>query len=102
MKLPIFKKKKVFRKGGFHTNPDICWEIILYIAFAIVLGALVFSFYLFIQTNQGFVTQSSNNSTDANIQTQKRLDTVLQYFSTRAQKSTVIINSPSSLVDPSL
>lgn len=102
MKIELFKKKKNFRKGGFHTNPDICWEIIICVAFAIILAALVFSFLLFKKINKGFTVPEGDTKGKASLVSRERVDKALGFFSERAQKSIQIINSPSPIVDPSL
>lgn len=102
MKIEIFKKQKNFRKGGFHTNPNISWEITLSAAFVVTIAFCIFGFYLFLQTNQESV--SSTMETLEQIETVKkgRIDQALEYFSDREKQSTLILQNPSGLVDPSL
>lgn len=102
MKIKIFKKEKSFKKGGFHTNPDICWEVVLYVAFALVVGILVFSFFLFKKTNKEFVTPAESSLSQTKTIKKERIEKVLEYFSEREKKSTGILNSSPQLVDPSL
>jgi hypothetical protein len=102
MKIEFLKKKKNFRKGGFHTNPDVCWEIIIFMAFIIIVAALVFSFLLFKKINQGFTVPEGDIKVNTTSVSRDRVDKSLGYFSERAQKSIQILNSPSPIVDPSL
>lgn len=102
MKIEIFKKQKHFQKGGFHTNPDICWEIVMYVAFAIVLAVLVFGYYLFGQIDKGFSIEGVDTNAQAKLVNKDRIGKVLQYFTQREEKSMKILNSPSPIVDPSL
>ncbi len=99
MKIKFFKKEKVFKKGGFHTNPDIGWEIVLYISFVLVLGSFVFGFFLFQRVDEEFTPTA--NSTEARIIDREKMGKVLEYFAEREEKSSEIINSPSPFVDPS-
>ena len=103
MKLKIFKKtEKNFRKGGFHINPDICWEVIIYVAFAVVVLFFIFSFYIFGQVDIENTPVSPAGNTQSQAIRKERIDKVLQYFSDREKNSTNILNSPTPLVDPSL
>jgi hypothetical protein len=102
MKLPDFKKPKNFRKGGFHTNPDICWEIVMYVAFALIVGILIFSFYLFMQTDKAFTVPDADINTQSTSVNREMIDKVLKYFSVREEKSAEILTSPIPFVDPSL
>lgn len=102
MKIEIFKNKKSFKKGGFHTNPDICWEFVLIIAFVLVVLSFVFGFYLFRQVNKEFASLSVDTSERPKTVSKERLEKILEYFSEREKKSTDILNSPSPITDPSL
>ncbi len=102
MKLEFFKKEKKFRKGGFHTNPDICWEIVLYVAFAVVVGILVYSVFLFKEIDQGFSAEDAELNSESKSVNKAKLDKTLQYFSVREEKAIQILKSPSPIVDPSL
>ena len=102
MKLEIFKNKKKFRKGGFHTNPDICWEIVMYTVFAVVTGILIFSFLLFQKTVSSFDVQEVYSTGQATLVTKQKINGAQQYFIERAEKSSQIISSPSPIVDPAL
>ncbi|MBI2630649.1 hypothetical protein HYW73_00325 [Candidatus Nomurabacteria bacterium] len=102
MKIEIFKNKKKFKKGGFHTNPNIGWEIILLITFILVVLSLAFGVYLFVRTNEEFGASATNGSSQVKIVKKDRIEKALQYFSLRGQKSKEILNSPSPVIDPSL
>jgi hypothetical protein len=103
MKIEIFKKpKKNFRKGGFQINPDITWEFVLYIAFAVIVAFVIFGYYLFGQTDADLVSTSADSSDQIPTVKEDRIDKVLEYFSGREKKSSEILNSPSPIVDPSL
>lgn len=102
MKIEILKIKKKFKKGGFHTNPNIGWRIILFLVFFMIVISIIFGFYLFRKTNKEFVISNTEIKVQDNIVKKERLEKVLEYFSEREKKSTLILNSPSPIVDPSL
>jgi hypothetical protein len=102
MEIKIFKNRKKFKKGGFHANPNIGWELILYIAFLLIITALVFGVYLFMHTNKEFMELSQNDNPQIKIVKKGRIEKILEYFSLRESKSAEILNSSSSIVDPSL
>ena len=102
MKIEILKIKKSFKKGGFHTNPNISWEFILCMALIVVLASFIFGFYLFKQINEEFVVPITNTDGQIEMVKKERIEKVLDYFSEREKKSTEILNSPAPIVDPSL
>lgn len=101
MKIKFFKKEKVFKKGGFHTNPDISWEVVLYLAFALILASFVFGSYLIRAVNKEF-SINENTNPQVKIIEKEKISKALQYFTEREKKSSEIINSPAPFVDPSL
>ncbi len=102
MNIKIFKNKKKFKKGGFHTNPNIGWEIILFINLFLVAFILIFGVYLFMLTNKESEADGRESGSQIKIVKKDRIDKVLEYFSLREKKSADILNSPSPLIDPSL
>ena len=102
MEIKIFKIKKSFRKGGLHTNPDVFWDIIQSMALLVVIGLLVFDFFLFNKINKEFTPPSNSANSQAETISKERIDKVLKYFSDRKNKSDDILNSPSPVIDPSL
>ncbi|MBP6883963.1 MAG: hypothetical protein KBC06_01895 [Candidatus Pacebacteria bacterium] len=102
MKLEFFKKQKNFKKGGFHTNPDVCWEIVLYVACGVVVAILFFSFFLFKQIDEGFTAAEVESNIQMKSANQERIDKVLNFFFLREEKSKEILSSPAPFVDPSL
>ena len=101
MKINFFKTKKNLQKEKFKINLDLYWELILYIAFAIILVSFAFGFYLFKQINQELVLSSDNRVGQETIKKEK-IDKVLDYFSKREKKSNDILNSTPPVIDPSL
>jgi hypothetical protein len=98
----LLKKKTRFRKGGFHANPNIGWELILVLAFGIIAGLFVVSAYLFRQTNAEFNAPVSGLPQSTASIREERLQNTLQIFSGREQRSREILSSPAGVVDPSL
>ena len=101
MDIKIFKTKKSFKKRGYHINADLYWKIILYITFVFILLSFGFGLYIFTQINK----ESSFNidqGSQAAVLDKGGIDNVLNYFSSRKEKSDFIINSTSPVVDPSI
>jgi len=102
MKTKIFKIKRKFRKGGLRVNPDTSWEIIVCVAFVIIIASFIFSFNLFGRVNKEFAAPTGDNSGQIDIVKKERIEKALEYFSEREKKSAEILNSPAPIVDPSL
>lgn len=103
MKIEFFKIKKSFKKGGFHTNPNISWGIVLCLALVLIGSFFIFGYYLFTLTDKEFVVLDSDiENGQTRIVTKERIDKSLEYFSERVKKSIQILNSPAPIVDPSL
>lgn len=102
MKIEIFKNKKKFKKGGFHTNPNIGWELVLGVAAVLTIASISFGVYLFIETNKKFTTPDTDGSSEVKIVKKDRIEKVLEYFSLREQRSAAILISPSPIIDPSI
>ena len=104
MQIQIFKKQKTkkIKKENFKINVDFYWKLILSMAFLLIMVSFVFGFYLFRQINKEQILSTSGGSDTALTMEKKRIEKVLEYFSEREKKSADILNSPSSVVDPSL
>ena len=102
MKIEIFKIKKNFRKGGFHTNPNVGWKIILFMVFFVIIASIIFGFYLFGKIDKEFAVPITETEVQEKIVKKERLEKVLEYFFLREKKSIEILNSPSPVIDPAL
>ena len=102
MKIKIPKIKKSFRKGGFHTNPNISWEIVLGLALVLILASFIFGFYLFTQVSRESVLPTTDSDKQIPMVDESRLEKALDHFSERERKSAEILNSSVPVVDPSL
>jgi hypothetical protein len=96
----IFQRKKNFKKGGIHINPETYWALALLIVFVIVLVMIIYSYFLFKRSDAEL---SPGADSEQNLETidKARIDRALQLFSQRAEISAEIINSPALVVDPS-
>jgi len=102
MRLKFFKKReRIFKKGGFHTNPDISWEVVLFLAFALAALSFVFGFFLLQEVGKEPGASELSGRGQAKIIEKERIDKALDYFSEREKRSAEISNSPSPIVDPS-
>lgn len=104
MKIKLFKKEKSFKKKKESLWLDInfYWKLAILFMFLAIALSCVFGYYFFTQTNKEFVISSNTSSGRAEIFNKERIEKVLEYFSLREEKSTEILNSSVSAVDPSL
>ena len=101
MEMKFFKKKKKFIKGGLRIKPDLYWRYILCITFTLIFISCVFSLYLFKKVNVGLISSTSDMEGQEIIE-KERINEVLKFFEERKNKSIEILNSSSSIIDPSL
>ena len=102
MQIKFFKRKKSFKKGGLGTNPEFFWDILLFLALAIIILSFIFGFILFRKINRDAISAVDSISEKSQTINKERIDKVLQYFSDREKKSIEILNSSAPVVDPSL
>ena len=102
MKLQFLKKKKKIKKENFKIDAGFYWNIILLLAFILIICAFVFGFFVFQKINKGEEIVTDISSENVNIVKKQRIDKVLEYFTDREKRSIDILNSPSPVVDPSL
>jgi len=104
MKTNFFKLKlkKNYKKENFKIEPGVYWEIMIIFLFLLIIVSFVFAYNLFIQTNKEDVLTVQNNSQELGNKEESKIKDVLNYFAEREKKSTEILNSSSSVVDPSL
>jgi hypothetical protein len=102
MKINFFKKENSFKKKDFTFHPNFYWKIILIGTIVIILLSCIFSYLLFVQVNQEPALSFTNENEQLPTVNEDRIEKVLNYFSEREQNSNQILNSSSSVVDPSL
>jgi heme/copper-type cytochrome/quinol oxidase subunit 3 len=102
MKMQFFKKSDNFKKKSSNLNPNFYWGLTVFITFLMMILAFLFGYYLFTQINQESPYQPSKTNQQIPVVDKNRIEKVLNYFSEREQKSKEILNSPASVVDPSI
>jgi cell division protein FtsW (lipid II flippase) len=102
IKINLFKKEKSFKKKDFTFHSNFYWRIILLCTTIIIILSFIFSYNLYIQISEEPVLPIENNDGQFPLVNKDRIDKVLNYFSEREKKSIEILNSPASVVDPSL
>ncbi|MEX2052081.1 MAG: hypothetical protein WD991_00075 [Candidatus Paceibacterota bacterium] len=102
MQIKFSKKKKILHKGTVHINPDIYWQMICLSALTLAVLGCVFGFYLFTKVNKDFISLGEEDANTAEKVKKERLDSALEYFQERKERSSDILSSPSPIVDPSL
>lgn len=103
MKIPKLelKKKKKYRKGGFHTNPNVGWETLVFLTALVILLAGVYGTRLFLETSNEFEAPMLPSDAEKKTIARERIEKVLEYYSRKAHISAEIVTTPASLVDPS-
>ena len=101
MQIKFFKKEKKFRKESSGFSPSLCWELAVGIMLVTSLFFIFFGYRLFTRVNQEPVLPV-NNINELETVKKERIEKILEYFSLRKQKSNQILNSPTSIIDPSL
>lgn len=102
MQIKFFKKEKNFKKESFWFNLNFYWSLAVCFMFVTTLVSCFFGYYLFMQINKELIVGTDGASGQVETVKKERIQKVLEYFSLRKQKSNQILNSPSSIVDPSL
>jgi hypothetical protein len=102
MKIQLFKKEKHFKKKEFVFNTSLYWEIAVFVSFLFVLSFCFFGYSLFVQTNETFFLPDAGATVKIPMVKMDGLEKALNYFSEREKKSYEILNSPSTVVDPSI
>jgi cell division protein FtsW (lipid II flippase) len=98
----LFKREKKFKKEGSWLNIYFYWKFVLGIVFVAILLSLFLGYSLFTETDRDFVLSGENFSQKSKLVRKKRIDSVLEYFRERKEKTNQIINSSNNIIDPSL
>ena len=97
----IFKLNKKFRKGGFHTDPNIGWGVVLAVGLLLILAGIVFGAYMLLKISKDTeITQSVNSG--IKIVKKERIEKMVESFYKREIKSSDILREPAIIVDPSI
>ena len=103
MKIKFFKREKNFsKKESLWLNINLYWELAVCFMFVMTALAVFFGYYLFMQINKEPVMPLNSGGEQVETVKKERIEKTLEYFSLRKQKSDQILNSPSSVIDPSL
>ncbi|OGI79115.1 hypothetical protein A3F19_02865 [Candidatus Nomurabacteria bacterium RIFCSPHIGHO2_12_FULL_37_29] len=100
--IKFFKKEQNFKKESLWLNINFYWKLFVCIIFITIILASFFGYYFFMQINKEFTPIVDDDGGRAETIKKERIEKVLEYFSLRKQKSSQILKSPSSIVDPSL
>lgn len=102
MKINFFTKANNFKKKDFNFNTSLYWKIALLIGLLIIMASSFFGYNLFTKINQETILPDSNAGGQGPSVDKGRLEKIIDLFSKREDKSLQIINSPVTVVDPSL
>src|SRR3989344_8578827 len=102
MKIKFFKKEKKFKKESSKLNLNLSWKTAIWFMIIVALLASFFGYYFFRQINTEVVLEAGDAGNQMETVKKERMEKALEYFSLRKKKSVEIINSPASVIDPSL
>jgi len=104
MQIKFFKKEKKFEKEkeNFWLNMNFYWKFAVCFIFIVILVAFFFGYYLFQKINKEVILLGNMDGLQTEKVQKERIEEVLEYFSLREKKSDQILNSSSSVIDPSL
>ena len=101
IKLPQFKKKQRFKKGGFHANPNRGWEILVILAAISIIASFAYGFSLYHKTEKELEASAFPSETREKLIDRERIEQALEYFALKEKTSEQILAAPARVVDPS-
>jgi len=96
------KEKNLKKEKDVCLNIGLFWKLAVCLMFIAIITAFFFGYRLFMEVNREPVLEIGENNSQLETIKKDRIDKVLEYFSTRKQKSNQILNSPAPVSDPSL
>src|SRR5262249_16227439 len=94
--LKLFRLKKIFRKGGLHIDPNVCWDYILFGSFLLIASSFALGLYLFFEVNKQDSLPANTSGLSERI-SKERIDSTLEYFNMKRDRTLEIIASPSPI-----
>ena len=102
LKIKLFKKKeKTFKKHEIYGRPDVYWELAVFMVTLCIILAAIFGYYVFQNVNKESNTRNQDRSVKKIID-RNRLSKTLEYFDARKDRSVEILQTPPTVVDPSI
>lgn len=102
MEIKIFKKERSFKKRNSELNPQLYWNLLVYLTLGSVLISALLGYRLFKEINRELPVSPQFDHSKSDLIKKERINKVLLYFSEREEKSNEIRNSPAPIIDPSL
>lgn len=102
MKIKFFKIKKDYKKENFKINFNFYWKIVVILFFLSVVASFAFAYNLFMEVNKEDSSMIEKNSVKIGDKEKEKIKDILEYFAEREKKSIEILNSKTSIIDPSL
>lgn len=102
MDIKFLKIKKNYKKDDFKINPSIYWKGIIFFSFLAIVASSVFAYNLFIEVTKEDTLNVKENMLKVGNKEKEKIRDVLEYFAEREKKSIEILNSKTSVIDPSI
>ena len=104
MIIKFSKKEKKFKKEkiNFYSNMNFYWRFAVIFLFLVIILVSFLGYSLFMKVNKEYILPLASIDKQVEKVKKEQVEKVLDYFSTKEQKSTEILNSPAPVIDPSL
>jgi hypothetical protein len=102
MKINFLKVKKNYLRGNFKFSSNFYWKVIVVIFFLLIIGSFIFIFSIFREIGKQEDCVVSKSIEKLSDKEKKKIQDALIYFAEREKKSSEILNSGTSVVDPAL
>ncbi len=101
IKFDFLNKKVNLKKKDFFLNPNLFWEMAIFMGFILIIVFSAFGYFIFVNTGKESTPTGTGNDQSYMVD-KNRLNKDLNYFANRAEKSTEILKNPAPVVDPSV
>jgi uncharacterized membrane protein len=95
------KKEKQFKKKKVSVDVNSYWKLLLVVNLFVLIFAFVFGIVLFVQISKDFKTPVVVTGSQLEKVKKERINSVLNYFKTKEDKTNSILANPAGIVDPS-
>lgn len=102
MKIKLFKIKKDYQKENFKINLDFYWRGIIIFSLLSVIASFAFAYNIFTEINKEDSSMIEKDNIKIGDKEKEKIRDILEYFAEREKKSIEILNSKTSIIDPSL
>jgi predicted negative regulator of RcsB-dependent stress response len=100
IKFPPIRRN--YQKKILRINPNLYWKILICLFFVLIPAAFIFAYRLYRQVSEENNVLLQNDSEKLEKQKKEEINKILEHFAEKEKKSNNILNTPASIIDPSL